>query len=72
MKIFDGILNNREAASYLTEHGFNIDPPMLSKLTSAGSGPRFEKASHGKYYRKEWLDEFLTTNGTTTNEASNG
>lgn len=73
MSIFDGILNNNDAASYLTEHGFKIDPPGLSKLTGMGMGPKFEKSGNYKFYRVEWLDEFLATvNTTPNNEASNG
>ncbi len=72
MSIFDGILNNNTAAEYLTEHGFKIDPPTLSRITTAGIGPRFERNGNYKFYRVEWLDEFLTANGTANKEASNG
>lgn len=73
MSIFDGIINNNEAAKYLTEHGFKIDPTGLSRLTSTGLGPRFEKNGSYKFYRTEWLDEFLSTiDRNTTNEAING
>ncbi len=73
MSISEGILNNNEAARYLTEHGFKVDPPALSIMTGNGIGPRFEKRWGNKLYLKEWLDEFLATvNTTPSNEASNG
>lgn len=73
MSIFNDIYSNNEAAEYLTSKGYPVSAPMLSKITQHNLGPRFEKKGAGKFYRKEWLDEFLSTIGrNTTNEASNG
>lgn len=75
MSILDGILNNREAAVYLTERGYRIDSPTLSRFANGGVGPRSEKTGGARLYRVEWLDEFLETvaaNVNTTNEVSNG
>lgn len=72
MKQLSEILNNNEAAAYLTERGFKIDPSTLSTMTTKGVGPRFEKKWGLKIYLQEWLDAFLATVNTTTNEANNG
>jgi len=45
----------REAADYLTDHGYPVAPTTLAKYASIGGGPVFESFGRRPLYRPENL-----------------
>ena len=58
------LLNTRDAAKYLSDHGKLIEKSTLDTLRNTGGGPPFLKEDGKKYilYDTDDLDEFAKTN----------
>ncbi|MFP4600322.1 MAG: helix-turn-helix transcriptional regulator [Persicimonas sp.] len=54
------IMNQTEAAQYISEHYKPMDPSTLSRLTSHGVGPKHQPKGNQKlFYRRDvdaWID----------------
>jgi len=48
-------LDRKEAASFLTAHGYRTAPATLAKLTCIGGGPAFESFGRRPLYRETEL-----------------
>jgi hypothetical protein len=55
----DEIYNQKEAAVYLTDHGYPIHRTELSKMGRYGAGPKFARKGHQKLFHKDDLDRWL-------------
>ena len=44
------LVNRREAAAYLGEHGFEVSPRTLEKLACVGGGPKFRSFGRKPLY----------------------
>lgn len=53
------ILNQTEAADYISAHGIDMSGPKLSNLTQNGGGPRFTKKGNQKLFLKPHVDSWI-------------
>jgi len=54
------LLNTKEAAAYLTSCGVPYTKKTLEVYRCKKRGPKYLKIISRVYYRKSWLDEFLS------------
>ena len=60
MNAMPEILNQQETAEYISEAlGKNMDSSTLSKLTSNGGGPPFDKKGNQKLFLKRDVDRWI-------------
>jgi len=53
------ILNQSEAANYITRRYKKMSPTQLSKLTQVGAGPKFTKKGNQKLFMKDDIDDWI-------------
>lgn len=55
MTEFDALLDTRDAADFLTQHGYVTAPATLAKLRCVGGGPEFRRFGRRPLYKPEAL-----------------
>jgi hypothetical protein len=57
-------LNRREAAEWLTTHGYRTAEATLAKLATVGGGPTYEKFGRKPLYREQSLSAWVASKTT--------